>query len=186
MTHLGWPHDLMTLSEFEELPEDNSRHVELQDGVLYVTPHLGDAHDKAVDRLTGELTAQLPPGFEAVQRRTVVTWTAFPPSVRKPDIVVVPKGSPSQVQSHQVMLAVEVAATGSRAVDTLAKPFDYARAGIRHYWVVDRSLTEYRLGEDGSYQKAPAAAGTFTTTEPFPFTMDLTGLPATEEGDSDL
>jgi Uma2 family endonuclease len=185
VTPLGWPHDLLSVDEFDEWPKVGKSRFELQDGVLYVTPHLGDAHDQAVDRLTSELAAQLPPGFEAVQRRTVVTWTPFPPSVREPDIVVVPEGSPSRVRPDRVALAVEVAATGSRAVDTLAKPFDYARAGIGHYWVVDRSLTEYRLGDDGSYQKAPAAAGTFTTTVPFPFTMDLTGLPATEEGESD-
>jgi hypothetical protein len=38
MSAVAFPDHLLTLEEFTQLPEDNSRHYELQEGVLIVRP----------------------------------------------------------------------------------------------------------------------------------------------------
>lgn len=35
---LTWPHHLLTLADWDNLPEDNSFHVEVAEGILIVAP----------------------------------------------------------------------------------------------------------------------------------------------------
>ena len=71
----------------------------------------------------------------------------------------------SQTQSRSVwlsvadlLLVVEIVSPGSRAMDQVVKRSEYARAGIRRYWVVERdaaqTVTLFALGPDGSYDAA--------------------------------
>ncbi|MCP2258401.1 putative restriction endonuclease [Streptoalloteichus tenebrarius] len=65
-------------------------------------------------------------------------------------------------------------------MDYKIKSVEYADAGIPHYWIVDIehpvSLVACHLTDEFGYQDAPAATGTFTTTDPFPVTLDLDQL----------
>jgi len=72
--------------------------------------------------------------------------------------------------------------SGSEQHDRVDKVFEYARAGIPQYWLVDlepepRVLVR-RLGDDGRYHViASADRGTpLKTDEPFPFTFDAAAL----------
>jgi Uma2 family endonuclease len=55
------PRELMTLAEWDALPEDNSAHYELQEGVLVVSPKPARRHQLAVTRLASQMERQLPP-----------------------------------------------------------------------------------------------------------------------------
>jgi Uma2 family endonuclease len=179
-----WPDHLLTLEEFFELPEDNSRHYELQEGVLIVSPRDNSLHQLVEFRLMTMLREQLPPEWGVIHDVEVVTQRGVPASLRVPDVVVVRRelitaASPRFV-ADDVLLAVEIISPGSKQTDTLVKPVEYANAGIPHYWVIDLddplSLVAYHQAGDFGYQEAPAVTGTFTTSEPFSLQVDLTAL----------
>ncbi|WP_229686061.1 Uma2 family endonuclease [Longimycelium tulufanense] len=174
----------MTLEEFLELPEDNSRRFEVKEGVLIVAPRHLAKHQRAANRLAQRLNDQLPDEWEGVTEIDVVVRPGFPPDVRVPDVVVVRSkwiDDDMRVASPEdVLLAVEVISPGSRDTDTVLKPVEYAEAGIPYYLVIDLdppvSLTAYHLAGDLGYQEAPAVTGEFITQEPFSLRIDLTKL----------
>jgi Uma2 family endonuclease len=179
-----WPDHLLTLEEFDALPEDNSRRYELQEGVLIVTPFAASLHQRAATRLAGLLNGQLPADWEAVADVELVTRAGFPARVRRPDVVVasadVVDANVPRLTADEVLLAVEIISPGSHDTDTLVKPVEYANAGIPHYWVIDLeppvSLAAYRLVGTYGYQKAPAVTDQFKTSEPFPLSIELPAL----------
>jgi Uma2 family endonuclease len=180
----SWPDHLLTLEEFAELPEDNTRRYELQEGILIVTPRPVSPHQRVMRRLLVELEVKLPEEWEPLGEFEVITGHRVPNSVRVPDVVVVPTeavedGVP-RVEGADVLLAVEIISPGSHLTDTVTKPHEYASVGIQHYWVIDLeppiSLTAFHLAGEFGYQEAPAVTGTFTTAEPFPLTIDLPAL----------
>ncbi|GAA3363856.1 Uma2 family endonuclease [Saccharopolyspora gregorii] len=183
MPGMRWPDHLLTLAEFDELPEDDPRHHELQEGVLQVSPKAALLHQRAVHALTRALTAQLSAEWEAIGPAQVALDATWPPTVRTPDAVIVPTSvvdlNPNRVHANVVAVALEVVSPGSRSTDRIVKPYEYARAGIPHYWVVDIdepvSLTAYRL-VDGGYETCFDGAGTFKTTAPFDLALDLQNL----------
>ena len=180
-----WPDHLLTLEEFIELPEDNSRHYELQEGVLIVSPRATWLHQRALLHLTWALHPQLPAECPMATDIEVVVDPRFPATVRVPDLVIVRpgavSGNPPRLSADQVLVAVEIISPGSHRIDTRIKPGEYAEAGIPHYWVMDLneplSLAAYHLAGEFGYQEAPAVTGVFETNEPFPLRIDLTELP---------
>jgi Uma2 family endonuclease len=179
-----WPDHLLTLDEYDALPEDNTRHYELQEGILLVTPRAVPVHQRVAKRLIDALERQAPYGWEMFGDVEVLLQSTFPSSVRAPDVVVVPDDPANETTARfnadQVVLAVEVISPGSRVTDTVTKPAQYAAAGIPHYWVIDLdgdlALTAYRLAGDLGYRMLPTVTKRFITTDPFPLDIDLTSL----------
>ncbi|MCP2258402.1 putative restriction endonuclease [Streptoalloteichus tenebrarius] len=83
-------------------------------------------------------------------------------------------------RASKILLAVEIVSPGSRRMDHKTKHTEYADAGIRHFWILDLqrpvSLVACHLTEEFGYQDAPTATGTFTTTDPFPVTLNIDRL----------
>jgi len=116
--------------------------------------HLETAHPLLDDHTPDEL--------EAVPEIEVMTRASFPPSVRDPDIVVVParvfERRPTRATAADVVLVVEIVSPGSRGTDHVMKLHEYAKAGIANYWIVDsdapadEQFLAYRLPKriDGS------------------------------------
>ncbi|MCM6777393.1 Uma2 family endonuclease [Nocardia sp. CDC159] len=75
---------------------------------------------------------------------------------------------------------IEIVSRGSRRTDYVIKRGDYADAGIPHYWIVDLSdpvsLLACHLAGEMGYVDNGEHAETFTTTAPFPVTIDLAAL----------
>jgi Uma2 family endonuclease len=174
---------LLTLAEWEALPEDNSHHYEMQEGVLIARPRSGTLHQFALGNFMRLVGPQLPAPWAQVHLVEVVTRPHFPPCVRVPDIVVfaddrVDLNAP-RLTADQVLVAVEIISPGSRDTDTVLKPVEYARAGIPHYWVIDLeppvSLAVYHLAGQ-QYRKAPAVTGQLKVTEPFPLSIEIADL----------
>ncbi len=55
---MTWPDHLLTLDEFAELAEDDTRRYELQEGVLHGTPKAAGLHQRIVGALTTTLNGQ--------------------------------------------------------------------------------------------------------------------------------
>ena len=90
---------------------------------------------------------------------------------RVPDLTVWAKGQPPRRARSSyagvvgLRLAVEVVSAGSEAIDRVIKKIEYAKAGIPHYWIVERdtanTVTAYEraepIGEYGDGASRPLA-----------------------------
>lgn len=185
MTSITWPDHLLTLEEWDALPEDVSRRFELVDGVLQMSPRPTSPHQVAITLLGAQLNAALMSHqFIAVPDVDVVLVETFPPLLRAPDIVVVSlpdaRIGPKRYRADQLRLAVEIVSPGTARVDRVAKMADYAEAGIPNYWIIDLdgdvTLDAFTLA-DGAYHPSLArAVGTVTLTKPVPLVIDLPAL----------
>lgn len=170
---------LLTLSDWTALPEEERFRIELQEGVLQVSPRPRFRHQASQARLVMALNAQIPDGLLAVTEIDVILDASEFPTVRIPDLAVLSTAPTEPVTADQLLLAVEIVSPGSRRLDTVMKRSEYEDAGVPHYWILhaDRSLTTLRLGPDGVYaETAPRAIGAFHTDDPFPVDVDLAAL----------
>jgi Uma2 family endonuclease len=183
MTTASWPDHLLTLTEWDALPEDTSRRCELVEGVLLVVPRPAPLHQRAMVRLTSELDRQLPDHLTALADVEVVVNTGYPATVRAPDVVVVQTSTaqenPARLVTADVLVAVEIVSPGTGRTDRVTKLTEYADAGIPHYWLVEldphTTLTAYFL-VDGNYEDVAGGAGVINILEPAPVKLDLDTL----------
>jgi Uma2 family endonuclease len=175
----------LKLDEFVALPEDNTLRYELQEGVLVTSPLAPRKHQLAAQRLARQVDDELPAEWEIVRDMEAVVRSDDPAIVRVPDLVVTRVGGPeTRLAAIDVLLAVEVISPVSRNVDTRLKPFEYAEAGIPHYWLVDLdppapSITVFHLASrDFGYVESPAVVGELVTSAPLPLRIDIPALVA--------
>jgi Uma2 family endonuclease len=185
MSIASWPDHLLTLDEWDALPEDTSRRFELVEGVLQMAPRPLPAHQRALKRLSRLLdSAWEPQGLETSIDVDVVLIEDFPPIVRAPDLIVTSttllNSAPSRFYARDVILAVEVVSPGSVRTDRISKFAEYAEVGIPYYWIIDLSrpptLDAFQL-IGGSYQQdVMAGTGAVSLTSPAPITLDMGNL----------
>jgi Uma2 family endonuclease len=185
MTSITWPDHLLTLQEWDALPEDVSRRFELVDGVLQMSPHPTSNHQVAVTLLAAQLNAAIMSRqLIAVPDVDVVLVEPFPPLVRAPDIVVVSlidaRTGPKRYHGEHVQLAIEIISPGTARVDRVAKMAEYAEAGIPNYWIIDAdgevSLDVFVLAGSVYRPSVAGAVGHVELAEPVPITIDLAAL----------
>jgi Uma2 family endonuclease len=180
---VAWPDHLLTLAEWEAMPEGRLYRYELVEGVLLVRPRAVTPHQRAMAKLATVLDQQLPPELVAVQDVEVLVDSGFPPTVRVPDVVVVPTALLEQnlarFDATDVRLAVEIISPGSSRTDRVMKLAEYAEAGIPHYWIIDldppTSLTGYLLVA-GQYELDIETHDTARTTSPASLSIELAPL----------
>lgn len=178
-----WPDHLLSLAEWDALPEDNSRRYELAEGIMQVSPRPVSDHQWAVSSLIHEVRGQLPADRGVLSDTEVVLFSGFPPTVRAPDLLVVPtavaRTNPARYQAEDVSLAVEVISPGSRRTDRVLKLNEYAEAGIENYWIVDldspATITVFEL-VDREYKRVTETSTTLSVTAPVPLTVDVRSL----------
>jgi Uma2 family endonuclease len=183
MTVPPWPDHLLSLEEWDALPEDSSRHCELAEGVLIVAPRPAPHHQTATGHLMADLNRQLPDTLAATQDVEVVIDPSFPATVRAPDVTVMSRSlylsNPPRVDASEVLLAVEIISPGSRVTDRITKAAEYANAGIPHYWIIDltppANLTTFALVA-GQYEVTEKVTGPITLTEPATIAVDVSRL----------
>lgn len=131
---------VMTVDEYFELPESNSRIDELLEGVYVVTPTPSVRHQRAIHRLGFPLRDHLAgypglmvfpiPGNIVLGPRTVVT----------PDLFVIPRPRSIDVSWREVerpVLVAEVVEPATAARDRGIKRALYQQAGVPEYWIID-------------------------------------------------
>lgn len=183
MSVTPWPDHLLTLDEWDRLPEDNTRHYELVEGVLVVSPRPVSRHQRAVWRLSAQLEPQLPARWGVLIDTEIVIDVGPPATVRAPDVLVVPSAGIDQNlprwSPDEVVLVVEIVSPGSERTDRTAKFAEYAEVGIEHYWIVDLdgppTLTAWR-SIDGDYEQMAAGSGVVELSSPSSITLDLDAL----------
>ena len=176
------PRGLLTLADWEALPEDNSARYELQEGVLVASPRPAKPHS-GMFLLAAQIEPQLPPGWIHLEDFEVVVRAVDPAIIRVPDLMIVRTDcGTARARADEVLLAVEIISPGSRNVDTHLKSVEYAEAGIPHYWLVDLdppapTITVFGLGAPGDgYLESQTASGELVVRQPFALRVDIEAL----------
>lgn len=177
--------DGLSAAEYEALPEEICRRIEVVDGAIIVSAAPRRLHQDIGRRLANALEAACGPGL-AVSTDVDLRLRDVPLLNRRPDVVVYNASLPDDVvlRPRDCVLVVEVMSPGSVTTDQTDKPAEYAAAGIRRYWRVEHDPAEsvlsvfcYRLDPTTStYASAGAHSGKMTVTEPVSITIDLSTL----------
>lgn len=186
MTTVAVPTHLLTVREWDELPEETYRRAELAEGVLQVSPSPTVRHQVVLTRLMVQLiraTADAP--LTVIPDIDVLIDSVFPATIRQPDLTVArghtAAADPTRLVAADVLLVVEIVSPGSGRRDRVTKLSEYAEARIPHYWIVTTDgpaigLDTFSLNGDVYVRSEHAEGGTLTLTEPFPVTLDLDAL----------
>ena len=178
MSSAAWPDHLLTLEEWDALPEDEFRHAELVKGILVMAAAPVSRHQWAMSRLTTALNEQLPDELIAISNVGVVVEATFPPTARIPDISILSWALTDQKRfgAEDVLLAVEILSPSTKRTDRILKRAEYAAAGIPQYWLVELGppieLTGFLL-VDGAYDEVVRTTGTVETTAPAALRIDV-------------
>lgn len=180
------PRDLVTLEEWDALELDEARRWELVEGGIVMTPRPRPLHQVVSGNLRQLIREKLPDSLVVLQEVEITVEARFPPTVRDPDLVVVNRSvverNPVRVDPSDVVLVIEIVSPGSRRTDRVMKAYEYAKAGIEHYWIVDldADLEERFLAHilrDETYHRVGAIAGDrVRTTTPLALDFALEAL----------
>jgi len=155
----------LTLKQWAELPDDVEG--ELVDGQLVEEEVPNLPHERSVAWLLTRLLVWLEPrGGEVVGSE--LKYGVAPKRGRKPDLSVCLPGAQGRDAATMVTtvppdIMVEVLTPTPRDIarDRIEKAREYARFGVRWYWLVDpaaRTLEIFELGPAGRYVQAKAAS----------------------------
>jgi Uma2 family endonuclease len=177
--------DGLGAEEYEALPEEICRRIEIVDGAIIVNAAPRRMHQDICRRLANVLEATCRPAL-AVSTDVDLRLRDIPLLNRRPDVVVYDVTLPDDavLRPQHCVLVVEVMSPGSVTTDQTDKPAEYAAAGIRHYWRLEHDPAEstlsvfcYRLDPTtASYASAGVHSGKMTVTDPVSVTIDLTVL----------
>lgn len=165
MDALVVPYDGWTV---EAMPDDELfRHCELVDGALVVNPPPTLRHQE----VAMDLAMLLRPRLAEAWRVVVEPGVQFDRrNYRQPDVVVYDAAASARerIEPRDVLLAVEVMSPASVSTDRVAKPAQYAAAGIPHFWRLELDpllLVVHRLLE-ASYEVTGRYDDEVVLTEP--------------------
>lgn len=133
--------ETITEAEYEALPENVSRTIEVVYGRIIRCESPAPEHNRIARRLANAIEAARSPLDPCMSVDTdidVVLWRLPKFTLRRPDVVVyecleVPGQKPAAART---LMVVEVTSPGSRQEDLLDKKAQYAAAGIPLYLVV--------------------------------------------------
>jgi Uma2 family endonuclease len=134
---------LLTVDDLEDLLPEDDRRLELDDGILIVSPAPVNMHQLVVTRLTLILTAACPIDL-VVMPGVGVNITRY--QHREPDVAVVPADSfGTKYQERPPALVVEVSSRSTRLYDRSRKKDVYEGFGVPVYWIVEPEPDRPRL-----------------------------------------
>jgi Uma2 family endonuclease len=162
----------------DDLPDDGGRLYELVDGALLVSPPPRLEHDDAASALDRLLAPLLPADLRVGVHRGVYFDRR---NYRHPDVVVFSRSAArakGRIEASDVRLAVEVVSPSSVSTDRVAKPAQYAAAGIPHYWRLELEpllLVVHELAA-GGYEEAGRFDEEVVVHQPVPVRFALSQL----------
>jgi len=144
-----------TEENYFSLPDTN-RYVELSEGRLIMPPHPTNSHQVALQNFFLRLHAFVETHGLGVVRIAPLPVRLWLGKIREPDILFVAKEHGDRI-GEQVYgppdLVVEVISPSTHKTDRIEKFVEYAKAGVREYWMVDpdeKTIEVYTLKE-GAY-----------------------------------
>ena len=174
----------LTAADYEALPEEVCRRIEIVDGAIVVNAAPRRSHQMIVRRLANELESSCGPEFTVVFD-VDLRLRDIPLLNRRPDVVVYTStiADDTVLRPEHCVLVVEVMSPGSVTADQADKPAEYAAAGIHHFWRIERSgdgrLKVFRYQLDPTtriYVSTGISTDKLAVTDPFPVSVDLTEL----------
>ncbi|MGQ9631388.1 MAG: Uma2 family endonuclease [bacterium] len=133
--------------DYFALPETN-RYIELSEGRLIMPPHPTFSHQEALKRLFLRLHAFVEGNNLGVIEVAPLPVRLWPDKIREPDIFFISKEHTDRIEERVCGvpdLIVEVLSSGTRQVDRGEKFLEYARAGVREYWLADPEGSEIEV-----------------------------------------
>jgi Uma2 family endonuclease len=144
-------------SEEDYLGLETDHYIELADGCIEVLPMPSVVHQVIAAWLFEQLLvwSKNSEGVDALF--SPLSLRLFSGTIREPDILLVPtpKEPPQSQYVDTALLVMEVVSAGSESHkrDYVTKQFEYAKAGIPEYWIIDpfeKTVTVLKLS-DGEY-----------------------------------
>ncbi|TWF97245.1 Uma2 family endonuclease [Kitasatospora viridis] len=177
-----WMREQITAAEYDSWSEEVCREIEIVDGMVHLSARPTARHNRLARRIATALEAASTPQWYA-DGRFDLRLQDVPLNNRCPDTVVYRADTIDIMpcRPEHVLLVVEVVSPGSETTDRVTKPVQYAQAGIRHYWRVERAtdpepeVFTYELDPGtGAYRATEVFTGRVKATAPFPVEVDLT------------
>jgi Uma2 family endonuclease len=150
------PQGQWTEDDYFALPEVN-RHLELSEGRLIMPPHPTFTHQTVVQQIFLKLNAFVEEKELGIVRFAPLPVRLWPGKIREPDVFFISSEHQDRLGERVCGvpdLAVEVISPGTRRVDRHEKPYEYAKAGVAEFWLVDpdaQTVEVYTL-EEGAYE----------------------------------
>lgn len=144
------PQGQWTERDYFALPDTN-RYMELSEGRLIMPPHPTRSHQVAVEELYVRLRTFVQERSLGEVHVAPLPVRLWPGKIREPDIFFISKEHLDRIGEQACGvpdLVVEVLSPATRETDRGEKFFEYAKAGVREYWLVDpekRSIEVYTL-----------------------------------------
>ncbi|HEY3611895.1 MAG TPA: Uma2 family endonuclease [Pseudonocardiaceae bacterium] len=175
--------DGLTAADYDALPEEICRRIEIVDGGVVVNVAPCRAHQHLVRHFATALGTVLNERL-AVTFNVDLRLVGVPLLNRRPDVVVYDASLADDevLRPRHCVLVVEVMSPGSVTTDRFDKPAEYAAAGIEHFWRIEMSdhgptVFRYRLDPTTrTYSSAGVDDGTMAVTEPVAMTVVLADL----------
>lgn len=150
--------EVISLEEFERMPEEDAYRVELVRGRIVRDQLPGARHGHLTVKLAGWIDVYASErGIGVTLAEVGFVLSVDPPTVRGPDVAFIaaerlpPEGVPVGFWRTAPDLAVEIVSPSNRAAEIQEKVLEYLAAGSRLVWVVDpatRSVATYRSRKD--------------------------------------
>ncbi|MEO3868395.1 Uma2 family endonuclease [Nonomuraea sp. B12E4] len=186
----------VTAEEYEELPEEIARAIEIVDGYVVFCEAPTPDHQTAGRRLANLLERHARQAMSRGHECVTVNNDAdlrlrdAPLLNRRPDVVMyhcLDRERAERLRAQHALLVVEIVSPGSETQDTTDKLGEYAKAGIPHYWIVRLDQTGVSIIERYRLDLAPMLykhVGTLmkeadpapAITNPLPLTIDWAEL----------
>jgi Uma2 family endonuclease len=170
-------------SEADYLELDTNRLVEFIDGFIEVLPMPTDQHQAIVAFLFEALLLFVRPAKLGIVRFAALKVKLRDGQFREPDVLFIKTENNARRQNPFWLwadLVMEVVSEDNRSHDLETKRFEYSRAGIPEYWIVDpmyKEITVLKLAGDhydiaGVYRPGDRAASVLLNG----FTVDVTSV----------
>jgi Uma2 family endonuclease len=158
----------LTLDDVAELADEDPDHrYELQEGNLLVMAPADDEHAEMIMRIGAWLIAG---GYAG--RVLAAPGIRVGTSGRSPDVLVRRLARTRRtvwIDPADVLLTVEIVSPGSVELDRHLKPIEYARAGVPHFWRIERdgpaTVHMFALGADADGTPVYVSRGTVLLEE---------------------
>jgi Uma2 family endonuclease len=179
---LTLPEEGVTAEEYDRMPAELCRRIEIVDGSIIVSPSATPRHNRIARLLANALEEAAPSPWQ-VTTDVDLRIADVPLHNRRPDVLVF-TGDPDRlpIRPQQVILAVEIMSKGSVNADRLDKPAEYATAGIAHYWRVEREdaglivYSHILNPTTRTYASSAAHSALLKVEHPFPVAIELDRL----------
>ena len=150
------PRGQWTEVDYFALPDTN-RFIELSGGELIMPPHPTHTHQMIVLELATRMRAFVQKRDLGIVQIGPLPVRLWPGKIREPDILFVAKEHSDRIGEQAYGppdLVVEVLSPSTRRTDRLEKTVEYARAGVREYWIVDPhgQTAEVFVLREGAYE----------------------------------